>query len=111
METESELENKKVEAERERLKTRQQNDLRKILNTPEGRRFIWQELSDAGIFRGSFSANASQTAFAEGQRDRGLSLLNRVNEADRNAFARMQQEFLSEAMKTTQPKGIGQTKE
>jgi hypothetical protein len=104
MDTESEIENKRIEAERERLETRKQNDLRQILSTPGGRRFIWGELSDAGIFRGSFSANASQTAFAEGQRDRGLSLLARVNEVDRNAFARMQNEALSELMKEKEKK-------
>lgn len=99
MDTDSEIENRRIEVEEERLRKRALNDLRKILGIPEGRRFIWGELSDAGIFRGSFSANASQTAFSEGQRDRGLSLLARVNEADQNAFARMQSEYLSELSK------------
>lgn len=100
--TEAEIENKRIEEEREHLAQRKMSDLRKILGMPEGRRFIWEELSDCGIFQGTFNTNGLLMGFQEGKRDRGLSLLTRVNQADRGAFARMQNEFLSEALKTKQ---------
>jgi len=91
--------NEEARKEQERLEKRKQGDLKKILSMPEGRRFIWEELSDCGIFRGSFNPNNSVMSFQEGQRDIGIKLLERVNAADRGAFSRMQSEFLSEAMK------------
>lgn len=88
--------NKEPTAEYKKIRQRELSDIRAVLKSPEGRRFIWKLLSDAGIFRSSFSQNAMQTSFMEGQRDNGLRLLHDVNEAEPNAFARMQAEYLSE---------------
>lgn len=87
---------KELSAEEKKKRQRDINDLRKILAIPEGRRFIWKQLSEAGIFHTTFSQNAMQTSFLEGQRQQGLRLLNDVNEADTYAFAKMQGEFISE---------------
>lgn len=89
--------NAEIEKERKRIADRDRADVKKILDLPEGRRQIWRWLGEAGVFRASFTPNANQTAFHEGQRDRGLALLTEVNAADPNAFAKMQREAVSEA--------------
>lgn len=59
----------------ERLSRRTElGDMATILNQRAGRRFIWRLLSEAGIFRSSFTGNNS-TFFNEGRRDIGLKFL------------------------------------
>lgn len=82
--------------EAKRIRARELSDIRKVLSTVEGRRFIYRLWGMAGIFRCSFSANANQTAFNEGKRDIGLAILNDVNKAEKTAFAQMQNEAWSE---------------
>jgi hypothetical protein len=62
------------------------SDLRKILSTPEGRRFVWNELSRTKVFAPSFSLNSSQTSYNEGERSVGIALLADVMEAKPEAF-------------------------
>jgi len=92
---ESEAQLKKITAEQKRERLKDIDDLRKILKTPEGRRYFWRQLGRCGIFHNSFSLNSNQTAFSEGQRNVGLSLLIEINETDITAFAKMQNEYLS----------------
>lgn len=92
---ETDKQNKEIAAEEKRVRQKEIDDVRKILKTPEGRRFIWRQLSKCGLFRNSFTLNSNQTGFNEGQRNIGLDLLNDVNEADVAAFAQMQNEYLS----------------
>lgn len=94
-ETDSEAKTERqLEAEK-RKRDREQSDLKKILATPEGRRFVWGLLEQAGVFRSSFTGN-SQTFFLEGRRDLGLQLLAKVFAAKPEAFAQMQREVASE---------------
>ena len=65
------------------------NDLRKILSTPEGRRAVWNLLSEAKVFAPSFSLNSVQTAYNEGQRSSGIALLANVMEARPESFYQM----------------------
>lgn len=53
-------------------------DVQFVMNSREGRRFIWRLLERAGVFRTSFTGNANQTAFNEGQRNQGLVTFNEV---------------------------------
>ena len=92
---ELEAESKKINAEQKRERLKEIDDLRKILKTPEGRRYLWRQLGKCGIFRNSFNPNSNHTAFSEGQRNVGLALLIEINEADITAFAKMQNEYLS----------------
>ena len=80
------------------LRDRELSDIRKVIREPEGRRFYWRVLSDAGIFRNSFTGN-STTFYNEGQRSIGLGLLEDLLEADKLAFSKMQLEQYSEAKK------------
>ena len=95
--------NKEVQKEFEKRRTREIDDLQKVLKIPEGRRLIWRILSEAGVFKASFSLNSMQTAFNEGRRDIGIWLIQDVDRAEPNAYAQMQREYYSE-LKSKQAK-------
>lgn len=67
---------------------RELNDMREILATPAGRRFIWRYMGDCGLFSLSFTGN-STTFFNEGMRNIGLKLLTDVTEARPEAYLEM----------------------
>lgn len=74
------------------------NDLRAVLSSVSGRRFIWRLLERGGVFRSSFNAESdSYTAFNEGRRNLGLLVLNDILEADLDAFTLMQRESVEAA--------------
>lgn len=78
-----------------RYKMRKDNeldDLKLILNTEHGRRFIWRYLSDCGIFRSSYVTEPHDTAYNEGRRAVGLKLLAEVTEAMPEAYSLMVKE-------------------
>lgn len=49
-----------------------------ILKTYEGRRMVWRILEQCGIYRTSFSSDAGEMAFREGQRSVGLWVLAEI---------------------------------
>jgi len=69
----------------------QMADIRLILETEQGRRFIWKYLSKCGVFRSSFTGN-SNTFFREGERNIGLQLMEEVMAADADAYIKMAKE-------------------
>lgn len=75
--------------EAERRRVRQQiADTKAVLASPEGRRFVWDLLSSAGILQRSYTGN-SATFYNEGRRAMGLDILERVQAADATAFPNM----------------------
>ena len=87
---------KKSDQEFSKLRARETGDMRKVLSMSEGRRVIWKLLSEAGIFRDPFNQNSNLTSYALGQKERGLTLLSMVMEADASAFYQMHRESYSE---------------
>ena len=62
-----------------RLALRDEDQIVFLMEQPLGRGFVWDQLSDAGVFRSSFAEEAThRTAFNEGKRVQGLKLLARV---------------------------------
>lgn len=57
---------------------RDDNDLRFVMSDARGRRFVWELLGAAGVFRSSFATDALVMAHNEGKRDTGLRLLDRL---------------------------------
>ena len=86
----------RIEKEAEYLRARNIRDLQKLLTYPEFRRFVWDMWATTGIFLDPFSTNALTMSRACGQQDVGKKLLADVNDADVNAFGRIQREFVSE---------------
>jgi hypothetical protein len=73
------------------------NDLKTVLATRGGRRFIWRQLSQAGVFRASFVAGASDiTAYNEGARNCGLALLGDIMSEVPGKFLIMQKEAIDD---------------
>jgi hypothetical protein len=70
-------------------------DLRWLMGDLRGRRFLWELLGRAGIFRGSMGPSAEVTAFNEGRRDLGLVVLADLMRVCPELYARMQAEAIS----------------
>ena len=96
---ESLVENVLLETQEERAKRKRErelSDIRFLLKSPEGRRFIWKLFDEAGNTRMSYTGESQGTAFNEGRRSIGLKILNDLLEAKPEAFMQMQQEYQSE---------------
>ena len=48
------------------------DDLRQVMATKQGRRFMWRLLGECGVMRQSFSTDASLMSFNEGRRSIGI---------------------------------------
>jgi hypothetical protein len=92
----------------DQLRLRHLNDIRKLVSAPEGRRFYFYVLKEAGCFKSSFTGN-STTFFNEGARNLGLIVLRDLMEAKPEAFTQMMQENYSEikSFKKLQEKNDG----
>ena len=67
------------------------SDLRFVMGTKQGRRFIGRLLAQAGLFTRSFTGN-SETFFKEGRRSVALELLGDINEHAFPEYVQMLQE-------------------
>lgn len=76
---------------------RELSDLRVVLSTREGRRFIWRYLCESGVFRTSFTGN-SYTYFNEGRREIGIRLMADIDAAQPEAYFQMGQEAKNEEL-------------
>jgi len=72
-------------------------DMRSVMATPSGRRFVWRYLNEMGVFGGSYApGDALATAYNEGRRSAGLRLqadLRRLCAAD---YVRMHAEVMAQ---------------
>ena len=80
-------------------------DFRWLMADPRGRRFVWDLLARAGLFRSSLAASPELTAFNEGRRDLGLGVLADLMRLCPEQYARMQAEAMSK-----QPASHGETR-
>ena len=56
----------------------EESDIKWLMSSKRGRRFVWRLLEQAGVFRSSFNTNAMAMSFGEGNRNYGLKLLNSI---------------------------------
>ncbi len=81
----------RIKEDRQTQKIRQDkddNDLRFLLSSDQGRRFIWRILELCGIYKSSFTGS-SETFFLEGQRNIGLKLISEVLRVDPESYLKM----------------------
>lgn len=72
---------------------RDQKDLRDVLATVQGRRFVWKQLTEAGCFRLSFvPGEPDTTALNEGRRSLGLKLMADIHALDPALYTQMARE-------------------
>ena len=62
------------------------------MSTKNGRGYVWDQLAAAHVFATSYSPDALQMAFAEGERNFGLRLLNDIIEWCPEQFIQMMRE-------------------
>lgn len=69
----------------------QANDLRAVMSTPEGRRFVWDLLGECGTFQLGWSPSA-EIHLRAGMRSVGLGLFARVHADCFNEYQAMERE-------------------
>ena len=79
-----------------KLKGREQEDLRKVLDSREGRRVLWSILDEAGVYGASYTGEAISSAYAEGRRGVGITLLQKIENLAPGSYLTMQREALDE---------------
>ena len=93
-------------AKREKLaRLQKQADLKAVLASPAGRRFMWRLLGDTGIFARIFHENPSVVAYREGRRSLGIDLLDELQYEFHEEYFTMEREALQNAKKATEPEG------
>lgn len=71
-------ESDKKQKEAELRIAEEEADLRWMMSSKKGRRFIYRMLEASGVFQLSFNPNALQMAFKEGNRNFGNRILSQV---------------------------------
>lgn len=66
-------------------------DFKWLMAHRSGRRIVWRWLSEAGVYRTSFTGNSS-TFFNEGKRNMGLMLIAEIHELTPDAYGLMLKE-------------------
>jgi len=84
---------KKAEKRGKFLRRRELDDLKTVMATVPGRRFVWGLLTKASVFHASFHAeNARVTDFNEGRRSFGLELMAEIHALDPGLYIQMAKE-------------------
>jgi hypothetical protein len=68
------------------------DDIKWLMDSKRGRRIMWRLLARTGIYMTSFSTNAMQMAYREGERSVGLDLLADVHLVSPDAHTVMTKE-------------------
>lgn len=68
------------------------DDVKWLMGNKRGRRIIWRQLENAGVFQLSFNATAMVMAFNEGRRSEGLRVLAQIHEFCPEHYTLMMQE-------------------
>lgn len=92
-------ESRAIQARNARKKLRDEGDIRRVLDTVEGRRMIWKLLEKSGIAQISFvedDPGGRKTAFKEGQRNIGNSVWQDILRVAPEKFTMMQRENVSD---------------
>lgn len=80
---------KKAEKKEASGRSQDLEDIRAVLSTESGKRFVWKYLELCGLHRTSYTENPHTTMFLEGRRDIGLRLLADITEADPLKYVEM----------------------
>lgn len=83
-----------VEAKLKRKANVEEDDLRFVMATPQGRRVLWRVLCNTGMRRSSYTGN-SETYFREGERNVGLRLQQDIERIAFDEFLLMLKEARS----------------
>ena len=84
--------------EKRALAKRERNieDIKELVKTPAGRRFIWRIIVMSGIHNTGFIDNDKLIYFLAGKKEIGGTLIDDLQVADTQLFAKIQAEYYSE---------------
>lgn len=85
-----------AETRARRAKEQSDADFKRLMSEEWGRRIVWRDLEDAGVFRLSFNTNSMTMAFNEGSRNLGLRKLAQVHELCPDLYHLMLKEHTDE---------------
>ena len=80
------------------------NDLKSILATDFGKRFLMRLINRSGVFQPTYASgtNPSDFAFMEGRRETGLFILGEITQADHTAWIDMQKNHFEQIQQTNE---------
>ena len=105
---EDELDNAEVEKERERLHQRDIEDLREILKSPTGRRYIWRLFGRCHTFKVPYVPKDSNGTHVNiGMQDIGFSIFDDIQMAGTEFYFQMINEWKSEKNKKKEKQDDG----
>lgn len=93
MERENAASEKQVKAKgsrEERFHLRDQADIRALMSSIHGRRFLWRLLEHCGVFGSVHHPSGSQVYYNAGKQDVGHFIMTGIIAADPNLFMNMQ---------------------
>lgn len=67
-------------------------DFKWLMSDVRGRRIVWRQLGESGVFASSYHPTAMQMAFNEGKRNDGIKLLAKVHEHCPDLYSTMMKE-------------------
>lgn len=110
----SSLTNKKSIEEEEKLlyiqRSQELNDIKTVLSTISGRRFLWKIMSKARTFASVFSENSNVMSYRSGKQDLGRFVMAEITEADENLLLKMMKENMKEGNENEAPKSKRRTR-
>lgn len=77
------------------------DDLKWLMGHRQGRRYVWRQLQNYGVFRLSFDSDPLVMAFKEGARNHGLKLLADIHEHCPERYAEMTREVRDARRRST----------
>jgi len=82
----------------QKARMRELDDVKIVMSTENGRRFLWRHLVESGIYVCSYTPGqqSDHTAFREGQRNSGLRLMEELQQASPELFLTMMEENRNE---------------
>lgn len=86
----SEKQVKKMASKEERLGHQEAEDIKAVMSSVHGRRFVWRLLSHCKAFASVFHPSGSQTYYNSGMQDVGHFILSEVTKADQKKYFEMQ---------------------
>ena len=71
----------------------ERSDLKRVMDSPEGRRVLWRVMAYAGTFKPSFTEDSYLTAHNEGMRRVGIEINKWIMTVNPLMFSKMQAEM------------------
>ena len=91
----NEKEVKKNKKKWELVRETELEDIKFVLQSPQGRRFMWKILSHAKLITSISHHDPYQMAINSGARDEGLWLLGEIDAADKQGYMKIYKESLN----------------